>query len=291
LFNLNEFFQMTRIKIILAVWVSMALGNSCFAAEVAARPEVADATKPAATAPMSNEQMAKQLANPIANMISMPLQWSYSGKMGADQKGSNQTLLLQPVAPINLGGGDLFVVRPILAGVSLNNINGFSDYGVANITLESFYAPKTGSSWIWGVGPYVTAPINNTGNFGSLQTGVGVTGVVLNRDGPWTYGLLGYRSWSAGGNAAYGTQNNLYGQPFLAYTTKSAWTFSTNMQALYNYDTGRTSNPLYVGASKLEVFGKQPVQFSLGATYYVDSTPQGPQGWGARATVTFVFPE
>jgi len=282
---------MTRIKIILAVWVSMALGNSCFAAEVAARPEVADATKPAATAPMSNEQMAKQLANPIANMISMPLQWSYSGKMGADQKGSNQTLLLQPVAPINLGGGDLFVVRPILAGVSLNNINGFSDYGVANITLESFYAPKTGSSWIWGVGPYVTAPINNTGNFGSLQTGVGVTGVVLNRDGPWTYGLLGYRSWSAGGNAAYGTQNNLYGQPFLAYTTKSAWTFSTNMQALYNYDTGRTSNPLYVGASKLEVFGKQPVQFSLGATYYVDSTPQGPQGWGARATVTFVFPE
>ena len=282
---------MTRIKIILAVWVSMALGNSCFAAEVAARPEVADATKPAATAPMSNEQMAKQLANPIANMISMPLQWSYSGKMGADQKGSNQTLLLQPVAPINLGGGDLFVVRPILAGVSLNNINGFSDYGVANITLESFYAPKTGSSWIWGVGPYVTAPINNTGNFGSLQTGVGVTGVVLNRDGPWTYGVLGYRSWSAGGNAAYGTQNNLYGQPFLAYTTKSAWTFSTNMQALYNYDTGRTSNPLYVGASKLEVFGKQPVQFSLGATYYVDSTPQGPQGWGARATVTFVFPE
>ena len=282
---------MTRIKIIVAMWVSMAFGNSCFAAEVAARAEVADATNPTAAAPMSSEQMAKQLANPIANMISMPLQWSYGGKMGTDQKGSNQTLLLQPVAPINLGGGDIFIVRPILAGVSLNNINGFSDYGVANITLESFYAPKTGSSWIWGVGPYATAPINNTGNFGSLQTGVGVTGVVLNRDGPWTYGLLGYRSWSAGGNATYGTQNNLYGQPFLAYTTKSAWTYSTNMQALYNYDTGRTSNPLYVGVSKLEVFGKQPVQFSLGATYYVNSTPEGPQGWGARATVTFVFPE
>jgi len=235
--------------------------------------------------------MAKQLANPLANMISMPIQWSYGGQMGANQQGSNQTVLLQPVAPINLGGGDLFIVRPILAAAAMNSLNGFSGYGVSSITIESFFAPKTGSSWIWGVGPYVSAPLNNTGNFGSLQTGVGVTGVVLNRDGPWTYGLLAYRSWSAGGNAAYGTQNNLYGQPFVAYTTKSAWTYSANMQALYNYDTGRTSNPLYAGVSKLEVFDKQPVQFSLGATYYVNSTPEGPQGWGARATLTFIFPE
>ena len=113
--------------------------------------------------------------------------------------------------------------------------------------------------------------------------------MVLNRDGPWTYGLLGYQSWNMGGNPSYGTQNNLYGQPFVAFTNKDAWTFAANMEAQYNYDSHRTSNPLYVGVSKLEVFDGVPLSFGAGPIYYVSNTPGGPSGWGARATATLVI--
>lgn len=271
-----------------AVLVATLSVGAAFAQE--AKPNASSATG----GPVDKVEIAKKLANPIANMISVPLQYQFSRGVGATQGGSEQTLLFQPVMPFNLGGGDTLIVRPIVAGVREVNVQGasgqpFSGYGIANVTIESFYAPNTNSSWIWGIGPYLQSPSGNSGKFGSQQTGLGVTGVVLNRAGPWTYGLLGYQSWSAGGNPIFGTQNNLYGQPFVAYTTKEALTITANMEALYNYDTRRTSNPLYLGASKLMVIGGVPFSFGAGPMYYVSNTPGGPSGWGARATATVVI--
>ena len=269
-----------------------------FAQEIPARAGTIAAENsgalPASKPAVDSVDIAKKLANPIANMISVPFQYEFSRGVGLGQGGSEQTLLFQPVAPFNLGGGDTFIVRPIVAGVRETSVQYapgqyFSGYGIASVTIESFYAPNTNSSWIWGIGPYAQSPSGNSGKFGSQQTGAGVTAVVLNRDGPWTYGLLGYQSWSMGGNPAFGTQNNLYGQPFLTYTNKEAWSFTANMEAQYNYDAHRTSNPLYVGASKLFVIDGVPFSFGAGPIYYVSNTPGGPSGWGGRATATLVI--
>jgi hypothetical protein len=285
------------LKYISVALAFATLSSIAYAQDVPARAGTVAVENSGALTPVKKavdkEEIAKKLANPIANMISVPFQYEFSRGVGLNQGGSEQTLLFQPVAPFDLGGGDIFIVRPIVAGARETSIEyapgkSFSGYGVASVTLESFYAPNTNSSWIWGIGPYAQSPSGNSGRFGSQQTGAGVTAVVLNRQGPWTYGLLGYQSWNMGGNPAFGTQNNLYGQPFVAYTTKDAWTYTANMEAQYNYDTHRTTNPLYVGVSKLEVFDGVPISFGAGPIYYVSNTPGGPSGWGGRATVTLV---
>lgn len=287
-------------KVVALASATVAFSSSVFAQEIPARTgtvavEKSGAVTPPLKAGESAEDIGKKLANPIANMISVPLQYEFSRGVGANQGGSEQTLLFQPVMPFNLGGGDTFIVRPIVAGareVSIQAAPGaapYSGYGISSVTVESFYAPNTNSSWIWGIGPYAQSPSGNSGKFGSQQTGAGVTAVVLNREGPWTYGLLGYQSWNVGGNPTYGTQNNLYGQPFIAYTTKTAWTYTANMEAQYNYDSRRTTNPLYAGVSKVAVFDGVPVSFGGGPIYYVSNTPGGPSGWGARATITLVI--
>jgi hypothetical protein len=285
------------LKVAIASLVASSAFSFAFAQELPARVGT-QALQSKGALPASKDvdtvDIAKKLANPIANMISVPLQYEFSRGLGRGQGGSEQTLLFQPVMPFNLGGGDTLIVRPIVAGVrevSVQNAAGqpFSGYGIASVTLESFWAPNTNSSWIWGIGPYAVSPSGNSGKFGSQQTGAGVTAVVLNRDGPWTYGVLGFQSWNVGGDPTYGTQNNLFGEPFVAYTTKNAWTFTSQMQAQYNYDARRTTNPLYVGVSKVQVIDGVPISFGAGPIYYVSNTPGGPSGWGARATATLVI--
>ena len=275
------------IRYSFSIFMALSFTGGAFAQQVAPNAEPASEL-------LDKEAIAKKLANPIANMISVPLQYQFSRGVGKNQGGSEQTLLFQPVAPFNLGGGDILVVRPIVAGVREVSVQGatgqpYSVYGISSVTIESFYAPNTNSSWIWGIGPYAQSPSGNSGHFGSQQTGAGVTAVVLNRAGPWTYGLLGYQSWNMGGNPAFGTQNNVYGQPFVAYTTKTAWTLTANMEALYNYDAHRTTNPLYLGVSKLSLFDGVPISFAGGPMYYISNTSGGPSGWGARATATLVI--
>lgn len=233
--------------------------------------------------------VAKKLTNPVADLVAVPIQYNFNRGMGSNSAGSGQSVVIQPVYPVNLSGGDNFIIRPIVTAQWLNNVNGFTGAGMGNIQLETFYSPKPTSSFIWGVGPYLITPSGASGNFGPTQTGAGVTGVGLTQLGPWTLGLLLVQSWAVSGSPSSGTVNNFYYQPFGSYTTSSNWIFGLDTESTFNYDARRTANQINGSISKLVMTGNQPVSYSIGPRYSVSSIPGGPQGWGARATVTFIF--
>jgi hypothetical protein len=58
--------------------------------------------------------LAKQLSNPIANLISVPFQFNYNDKIGPLENGKLSYLNVQPVIPISLNADWNVISRTIL---------------------------------------------------------------------------------------------------------------------------------------------------------------------------------
>ncbi len=104
---------MTQIfKTISILFAASFIASVASAQEIPARAGIIAAENSGALAApkpaVDKVDIAKKLAHPIANMISVPLQYEFNRGVGLNQGGSEQTLLVQPVMPFNLGGGDTF---------------------------------------------------------------------------------------------------------------------------------------------------------------------------------------
>lgn len=238
--------------------------------------------------------LAKELSNPVSALISVPFQGNYDGRIGPTDEGRKFYVNFQPVIPISLNADWNVISRTILPIVSQDNISlrSGSQLGLGDTLQSLFFTPKAvGSSGvIWGIGPAILLPTATNRLLGAEKWGAGPTGVVLRQSGPWTVGLLANHVWSFAGNSARGEISNTFLQPFVAYTTPDAWTFSLNSESTYDWVADKWAVPMNAFISKLVTIGTQPMSIGAGARYWVTSPDYGPAGFGARLTVTFLFP-
>jgi hypothetical protein len=240
----------------------------------------------------STEDLAKELSNPVARLISVPLQTNYDRGIGPNGNGYAITTKFQPVIPFKLNDDWQVISRTVVPMIYQHNILGNSgtQFGLGNVQQSFFFSPATASGdIIWGVGPIFYLPTATDRLLGTSQSGLGPTAVALKVSGPWTVGILANQIWGVVGP---GTKiNQTYLQPFVSYTTKDAWTFSVNAESTYNWLTNEWAVPINFSVAKLVRFNQQNVSFSVGIRRYAASTRDGADGWGARASVTLLFPK
>jgi len=238
--------------------------------------------------------LAKQLANPIAALISVPFQFNFDNDIGPSDQGSRLTLNVQPVVPFDLSDEWNLISRTILPLVSQEDIfPGSGDQSGLGDTVQSlFFSPKapTGSGWIWGVGPVFLLPTASDDLLGAEKWGAGPTFVALRQSGPWTYGALANHIWSFAGDSARNDISNTFLQPFVSYTTPTAWGIALQAEATYDWKAEQWNVPVGFFVSKVTRLGKQMISIQAGPRYYAESTPNGPEGWGFRANLTLLFP-
>jgi hypothetical protein len=103
--------------------------------------------------------------------------------------------------------------------------------------------------------------------------GIGLAGVIILQRGPWTFRTLVNQIWSYAGEKDRANINLTHLEPYLAYTTKDAWTFSLDTETDYDWVAEKWTIPFNFEVNKLVTIGRQPIQVGVGARCYADTPP------------------
>jgi len=234
------------------------------------------------------------LANPVAALISVPLQYNYDQNIGPNDKGSKSVLNIQPVWPFSLGEEWNLITRTIIPLIDQQDIpvEGESKSGLGDVVQSFFFSPKAPmAGWIVAVGPVGLYPTASDDVLGGEKLGAGPTVLALKQQGPWTVGFLGNHIWSVAGQDDRADISLSFVQPFVSYITKTKTTLGLNTESTYDWESEQWAVPVNATVSQLLKVGGQIMQVGVGARYWAESTDNGPEDWGARATLTFLFPK
>jgi hypothetical protein len=267
-----------------------------FPSKAVAKPSSANNTEatqqPATPAPDDAAELSRKLSNPVASLISFPIQTNFDFGMGTGS-GWRMTINVQPVIPVAINKEWNLISRTIVPIIHQGNVVGpnTSQSGLGDIVQSIFISPNKTQPFIWGLGPVVLVPTATNDFLGSKQLGIGPTAVVLKQEGQWTVGALWNHLWRVAGGSGRPRVNADFIQPFLSYSTKDGWSYTLNTESTYDWTGNHWAVPIHFNIAKVVRLGKQPVSFGGALRCWATSPNGGPEGCGLRIVVTGIFPK
>lgn len=258
-------------------------------AAVASQPDNKPPDEASATA-----DLQKAVQNPVASLISVPLQNNSNFGVGRYDRTQN-VLNIQPVIPARITENWNLITRiiqPIVWQPYPNQSSG-GEFGFGDMNPSFFLSPAKPGKLIWGVGPTFVIPTATSDITGQGKFSLGPSMVVLAQPGHWTLGALANNVWSVAGSGSRPPVNQFLLQYFINYNMKKGWYISLQpiITADWRASSGNTwTVPFGGGVGRIMKLGFQPV--NLTAQFYGNAVyPTGTSPWGMRLQIAFLFPK
>jgi hypothetical protein len=250
-----------------------------------------------APAGAGSEALQKATQNPVASLISVPIQNNNGFGLSPGYR-TQDVLNLQPVIPIGVSKDWNLIVRWIVPIIwqplpSPPSTPQTGVYGFGDMLPTFFLSPKKPGKLIWGAGPVFQLPTATSTFLGQGKLGIGPSAVALMQPGHWTLGVLVNNVWSVAGSGSRPSVNQFLLQYFINYNLKKGWYITWQPTLTANWEAtngGRWVVPFGGGVGRIMKLGFQPV--SLTAQFYGNAVhPPGASPWGMRLQISLLFPK
>ena len=274
------------------------------------------ATEQTPGAATNADALRKASQNPVASLISVPVQNNNNFGIGPFDRTQN-VLNIQPVIPIRASENWNLIVRgivpviwqpapgtanlevfgieentpPYLAAQAVQKSAGV--FGLGDITPTFFLSPTKASKLIWGAGPVFVLPTATSKVLGQGKLSMGPSIVALVQPGKWTFGALVNNVWSVAGPSDRSDVKQMTLQYFVNYNLKKGWYLSLAPVITANWQASSGNVwtvPVGGGVGRILRLGFQPVNIS--AQFYGNAAhPQNGSSWSMRLQIAFLFPK
>lgn len=263
---------------------------------VLATSTVLSAEKKSSFSDKSDEELARELANPNTPLTSLKfkLQYrSYTGDLANAEEQSGTTVILQPTLPFPLESGRTLWVRPGIPFVAdqptldeqqllspnLNPAGGdyfTSESGLGDISIDLQYGDNEKSGLLWSYGASATFPTASNDKVGSDSYAFG-PGFQIGKVTPnYVFGGFLNHQWDVAGDDDISLSTF---QVFAVYLPGGGWSIASAPIITHNFESNTTTLPINFAIGKTMKLNGRPWKFAVEINYYVDQNDNFGPDW------------
>ncbi len=223
------------------------------------------------------ENLSKQAANPIANIINFPVQLNVNTGYGPFNR-TTDILNILPVIPFANGRILTRTIIPIVWIPNYRSESGSYSSGLSDINFTAIYVPES-KDMMWGFGPMFDFPTGGDKR-GSQKWDIGPCFLLVFQPRAWTYGILANNVWSVAGKSGVPDVNRGMISLFLVRQLGKGWFVNCAPNITVNWKAPSGQQwivPIGPGAGKLSFLGKLPLNIQAGYYYNIVKPDFGPK--------------